>query len=124
LLNGNSPNFQNIFFFIKQDVDKKFCGSGLKPCKSLIFVFFLIFFKHFYLKRCLKHFVSENISVYYTKMTKKSLLADTRHIFYFKKHAMTFLLYGKPVSKVMKTVIDFLKILVDTAPYITNKAQA
>jgi hypothetical protein len=30
---------------------------------------------------------------------------------------MTFLLYGKPVSKIMKTVIDFLKILPDTAPF-------
>jgi hypothetical protein len=34
---------------------------------------------------------------------------DTRHIVYFKKHAMTFLLYGKPVLKVMQTVIDFKK---------------
>jgi hypothetical protein len=32
---------------------------------------------------------------------KKSLLADTRHIFYFKKYAMTFLLYGKPVARLM-----------------------
>jgi hypothetical protein len=30
---------------------------------------------------------------------------------------MTFLLYGKPVSKVIKKVIDFLKILPDSAPF-------
>jgi hypothetical protein len=30
---------------------------------------------------------------------------------------MTFFLHGKPVSKVMKTVIDFLKILPDTTPF-------
>jgi hypothetical protein len=30
---------------------------------------------------------------------------------------MTFLLFEKPVSKVMKTVIDFFKILLDTAPF-------
>jgi hypothetical protein len=36
--------------------------------------------------------------------------------FYFEKHAMTFLLYGKKVSKVMKTVFDFLKIVPDPCP--------
>jgi hypothetical protein len=35
----------------------------------------------------------------YIKITKKSLLADTRLIFYFKNHAMTFLLHGKTSFK-------------------------
>jgi hypothetical protein len=30
---------------------------------------------------------------------------------------MTFLLHGKPVSNVLKTVIDFFKILSDTAAF-------
>jgi hypothetical protein len=30
---------------------------------------------------------------------------------------MPFLLHGKPVSKVMKTVIDFFKILPDTTSF-------
>jgi hypothetical protein len=77
--------------------------------------FFFIFFKHFHLKRLYKRFVFENISVYYMKIIKKKLLLDT--FFISKSMPWHFYCTEKPFSKIMKTVIDFLNILPDSAPF-------
>jgi hypothetical protein len=58
----------------------------------VIFLYFLSIFTY----NVAKSTLFLKISVYIVwKYQRECLLADTRHIFYFKKHAMTFLLYEK-----------------------------
>jgi hypothetical protein len=46
-----------------------------------------------------KAFVFENISVQYANNTEKAYWLIRDSFFFFKKHAMTFLLYGKTSFK-------------------------
>jgi hypothetical protein len=72
-------------------------------------VIFLILFKHFYWKCWEKHFVFDNISVNYMKITKKKLTSWYATQFLFQKHAMTFLLYGKTSFESHENSYWFLK---------------